>query len=181
MMKWFEAVPFPSTWRPFSLCPVSVKIAGATAVCVAFAMTAHWLRLREQSETQRLQTEAAALERTLALSGQPAAQTLARPVLEWPLRQSVDEVIQQAGLPAARSGVNIRSLSVSHQAASPAARGRVNLAVSASGSYATLKAWQADVLARFPALAVQNLRMQASAGGTAALESQWTWVLYVGD
>lgn len=144
-------------------------------------MTGYGLVSWERSQTQRVQTEVAELERIMALPGSPDEQRSAPSVVEWPLRRSVDEVIQQAGLAAARSGVNIRSLSVSHQAASPAARGRVNVAVSAGGSYAALKASQSDVLARFPALAVQNLRMQAAAGGAAALESQWTWVLYVDD
>lgn len=135
----------------------------------------------ERSQTQRVQTEVTGLERTMVLPSVPAEQVAAQPALEWPLRQSVDEVVQQASELAARSGVNIRSLSVSHQPASPAASGRVNLEVSAGGSYAALKAWQADVSQRFPALAVQNLRMQATAGAVNGLESQWTWVLYVRD
>lgn len=167
--------------RPFALRSVPFHVARAFAFCAVFAVSAYGLASFEQSKLQRLQAEAAASQSTVALPVLPAEPVSSPLAVEWPLRQAVDEVIQQAGLAARRSGVNIRSLSVSHQAASPAARGRVNLEVSAGGSYAALKAWQSDVLARFPALAVQNLRMQVAAGGAAALESQWTWVLYVGD
>ncbi len=180
-MKLSESVPFPSPWRPLASRSVSVHLTAAVLVCIALAMTGYALVARERGHAQRVQNEVAALKRTVARTGLPAEPVSSQSAVEWPLRWSVEEVIQQAGLAAARSGVNIRSLSVLHQAASPAAWGRVNLAVSAGGSYAALKAWQADVLARFPALAVQNLRMQAAAGGAAALESQWTWVLYVGD
>jgi hypothetical protein len=135
----------------------------------------------QRSQTQRVQTEVAALKRTMALPSVPAEQGSLPSALEWPLRQSVDEVIQQASQSAVRFGVNIRSLSMSHQPASPAVWGRVSLQVSAGGSYAALKGWQADLSQHFPALGVQNLRVQAPTGSMTGLESQWSWVLYVRD
>lgn len=180
-MKLLEFVPLSSPWRPSASRSASVHLAGALVVCAAFAMAGYGLVSWERSQTQRVQTEVTGLERTMVLPSVPAEQVAAQPALEWPLRQSVDEVIQQASQSAVRLRVNIRSLSVSHQPASSAAWGRVSLQVSAGGSYAALKGWQADVSQRFPTLAVQNLRVQASAGSTAGLESQWTWVLYVRD
>ncbi|WP_310565641.1 GspMb/PilO family protein [Hydrogenophaga sp.] len=180
-MKMLESVAFPSPWRPFASRSASVHLAGVVVVSTAFAMAGVGLVSWERIQTQRVQIEVAALERTMALPSVSAEHAAAQPALEWPLRESVDEVIQQAGQSAVRLGVNIRSLSVSHQSASPAVWGRVSLQVSAGGSYSALKAWQADVSQRFPALAVQNLRMQATAGAAAGLESQWTWVLYARD
>lgn len=181
-MKLLESVLFPSPWRPFTSRSASVHSAGAVLVCIALAMTGYGLVSWERSQTQRVQTEVAALERSIALPSVPAEQGAARSAVEWPLRQSVDEVIQQASQSAVRLGVNIRSLSVYHQVASPAAWGRVNLEVSAGGSYAALKGWHSAVSQKFPSLAVQNLRMQVATGGNpAGLESQWTWVLYVRD
>lgn len=180
-MKLLRSHPFSSPWRPIASRLASVHLASAVVVCAAFATVGYGLVSWKRSQTQGVQNEVAALERTMALPNVPAELVAAQPALEWPLRQSVDEVVQQASELAVRGGVNIRSLSVSHQADSPAAWGRVNLEVSAGGSYAALKAWQAAVSQRFPSLAVQNLRMQAAVGGAAVLESQWTWAMYVRD
>ena len=152
------------------------------AVCAVFAVAAYGLVSFERSKVQRLQAEVTASESTVALHALPAKQASAPHAVDWPLRQSVNEVIQQAGQSAVRLGVNVRSLSVSHQPASSVVWGRVSLQVSAVGSYSALKGWQADVSARFPSLAVLNLNMKAAAGGNQAeLDSQWTWVLYVRD
>lgn len=180
-MKLLKFVPSVSPWHAFASRPASVHLAGAVVACAALAMAGVGLVSWQRSQTQRVQTELAALKRTMALPSVPAEQGSAPTAIEWPLRQSVDEVIQQASQSAVRLGFNIRSLSVSHQAASPAAWGQVSLQVSAVGSYAALKGWQSDLLQRFPTLAVQNLRVQAATGSAAGLESQWTWVLYVRD
>jgi len=167
--------------HPFALRSVPFHVASAVAIGAVFAVAAYGLVSFERSKVQRLLAEVAASERAVALPGLPAEQGSAPSAVEWPLRQSVDEVIQQASQSAVRLGVNIRSLSVAHQPASSAAWGRVSLQVSAGASYAALKGWQADVSQRFPALAVQNLRVQALTGSTSGLESQWIWVLYVRD
>ena len=119
--------------------------------------------------------------RAMALPSTPTESVPAVPAFAWPLRQSINEVVQQASQAAMHSGVSIRSLTGSHQLASHGTLGRVNLDVSASGGYAALKAWQADVSQHFAALSVQGLRVQAAAGTAAGLESHWTWVLHVRD
>lgn len=167
--------------HPFARRPVSFHVASAVATCAVLGVAAYKLVSLEQSKVQRLQAEVATSERTVALPSLPAKQSSGPSAVEGALRQSVDGVIQQANQSAVHLGVSIRSVSVSHQAASPAALGRVSLEVSAGGSYAALKSWQAEVLARFPALAVQTQRMHAAAGDAMALESQWTWVMYVRD
>ena len=182
-MTLFESFIFFDQGRPFSLrSPVS-HLFGALAVCSLVTVGAYQMYDRSQSKVLQLQaeliasTQQSALPRVRSLTAQVPA---LRPAT-WPLRQTVDEVVQQTSQEALRAGVAVRSLSVSHHAPSPVSWGRVNLEVSAAGSYAALKAWQADVSRRFPALAVQHLRMQAAAAGAAALESQWTWVIYVRD
>ena len=97
-----------------------MHLAGAVVVSVAFAMVGYVLVSWERSQTHRVQTEVAALERNMALPSVLAEQVVAPSAVEWPRRQSVDGVIQQASELVARSGVNIQSLSVSHQAASAA-------------------------------------------------------------
>lgn len=83
------------------------------------------------------------------------------------------------------NGLVLRTLSLSHAAPSERAWGRVGLALVASGRYADLKNWQGELLARFPSLALQSLRLQPVAGGGPVLmggvEAQMVWVLYVRD
>lgn len=97
------------------------------------------------------------------------------------MRKAVNEVVQQASQTALSQGITIRSLSVSHQIASPAVWGKVTLDVSTTGTYSALKAWQSTLSQRFPALAVQSLRMQAAAAPSGGLDAQWVWVLHVRD
>lgn len=183
LMTMFETFLFTGQGRPFGLRSPAFHMLAALVVCSLVAVCAHQLGARSQGEVQQMQAELIASTRQNALPGllPPAAQTPAHEAAPWPLRQTVDEVVQQASQEALRAGVGVRSLSVSHQSASPAAWGRVNLEVSASGGYAALKAWQASLSQRFPALAVQNLRLQAVPGSPAGLEAQWTWVLHVRD
>lgn len=99
-----------------------------------------------------------------------------------PPRVEADDVVLQAGEAAQVYRVYLRTLSVSHQSTSTQASGRVTLDVSASGSYAALKAWQTALQQRFPALSVQSFRMQASPSSAgAALDAQMIWVLHVRD
>ena len=123
-MKLLESVPFPSPWSPLASRSVSVHLTNAVLVCIALAMTGYGLVAREQGNAQRVQNEVAALKRAVALPELPAEPVSSPSAVEWPLRRSVEDVIQQASQSAVRSGVNIRSLSVSHLAARPAARGR---------------------------------------------------------
>lgn len=100
---------------------------------------------------------------------------------QWPLRTEANDVVRQVGEAAQFHSVSLRTLSVSHQAASTQTWGRASLDVSASGSYAAIKAWQADLQQRFPALSVQSLRMQGNSLSQGGLEAQVLWMLHVQD
>lgn len=100
----------------------------------------------------------------------------------WPLRSQVDEVVLMASRAAAKHGLIIGSLSVSHQAATPSAWGQVTLDVVTIGSYAASKAWQAALQQGYPDLALQKLQLNAGAvASTASLDGRWRWVLHVRD
>lgn len=101
--------------------------------------------------------------------------------MQWPLRAEVDNVVHQVGEAAKFHGISLRALSTSHQASSAQAWGRVLLDVSASGSYIALKAWQASMQQRFPALSVHSLRLQANSLNQGGLDAQVLWVLHVRD
>jgi hypothetical protein len=99
----------------------------------------------------------------------------------WPLRDQLDDLIREAGGAAHAHGVAVRTMSVSHTPTSAQAWGRVALDVSASGSYAALKTWQAAMQQGFPALSVQSLRLQGNTPNMAGLEAHAIWVLHVRD
>lgn len=100
----------------------------------------------------------------------------------WPLRVEVNEVLRHAGETAQAQGIALRTISISDQGASIQAWGRINLAVSASGRYAALKAWQSAFQNHSASLSLQFLRMQGNpSSGSGDLDVQAIWVLHVRD
>lgn len=170
--------------KPFQNWPVAFHAFAAVLLCfVAVSGASQW-RTRAERSIEQLHAAQTALEQLNTAEGR--LKTVADPAQalrpeQWPLRQSIDTVIQQASQEALRLGLVVQSLSVSHQAASPAGWGRVNLDVSTAGSYAGSKAWQAFLMQNFSTLAVQNLRLQALPGLATGINAQWTWVLHVRD
>lgn len=101
--------------------------------------------------------------------------------VQRPLRDEAENVVHQVENSAQLHSVSLRTLSVSHQSSSAHTWGRVLLDVSASGSYMALKAWQASMQRRFPALSVQSLRLQGNYLNQGDLDAQVLWVLHVRD
>lgn len=99
----------------------------------------------------------------------------------WPERAKAEDLVGYAGRMARVHGVHLRSITVAHHPATARDWGRVTFEVAGSGAYAGLKAWQAEMQANQPALAVQQLRWQSGRNSAGLLEAQWTWVLYVRD
>lgn len=170
--------------RPFSLQPSAYHLLAALTICLLTVACAHQLRGHSKNTVRQLQAElrlATTQKTTVKLSASAAAPVSAHGIDQWPSRQSVDAVVEQAGQEALRRGIVIRSLSATHQAASSSSWGKVTLDVLTIGSYTASKAWQSALMEAYPSLALQNLRVQTAPGSLGVLESRWTWVLHVRD
>ena len=145
--------------HPIQNQPAAFHGLAALLVCSLAAIVAgHWHAPAEHAVDQLL-AERNSLEQQKTTEGEHAtAAASAQPQTRepWPLRGSVDTLVQQASLEALLRGLVVRSLSVSHQAATPTAWGKVNLEVSTTGTYAAFKVWQAGLMQAFPSLAVQK-------------------------
>lgn len=155
----------------FALCALAALMSYVWAKCQANAVD------DAQQSLQRLKTSRPQTPRLQTPTGSPQRKLSD----QWQPRSSIDEVVHQASLSAASLGVGVKTLAVSHQAQTPTAWGRVAVDVSATGSYSAMKSWQASMAHRFPALAVQSLRLQTDAAHAAGLSAQWVWVLHVRD
>jgi hypothetical protein len=97
-----------------------------------------------------------------------------------PSREAADAVVRDMGRNAQNLGLTLGALTVVHQAPSPRELGKVQLTLTANGEYAKAKAWLAELLARYPSLAVQTLSARAAAEATRH-EWQLVLALYVKD
>jgi len=132
-------------------------------------------------EVQRLQSALAAL--ATSLQEQPAVKSQGMDTRQWPAREGIDALVKAAADAASLDhAVSLKRLSISHAAASEQQAGHVQVEVEASGVYAALKAWQAELQNRLPSASVQQLRLlSAQTGGMQPLSAQWTWKLWVRD
>lgn len=170
--------------RPISLQPSAYHLIAVLTIFSIAVVCAHQLRGHSKNTVQHLQTQlrlATAQNTTAKLSASAIEPVSTHGIDQWPSRQSVDAVVEQAGQEALRRGIVIRSLSATHQAASSSSWGKVTLDVLTIGSYTASKAWQSALMEAYPSLALQNLRVQTAPGALGVLESRWTWVLHVRD
>lgn len=169
----------------YPLWPTWWHIALACVLCLVGLLLAQAMLTEKKAQTQHVQLVMEQARAQLAADDLPkAGDQPPRPStdpLQWPLRAEVDNVVRKVGEAAQVHSVSTRTLSVSHQTASMQTWGRVSLDVSASGSYIALKAWQAALQQRFPALSVQSLRMQGNPLSQGGLEAQVLWMLHVRD
>lgn len=171
---------------PLSIRPIGFHIFGSLLLCSAVGFAVHLIAKAGEhrvARTQQTLTDTAAQLQADSLASREGA-TDVRLAATWPARASVEALTQAMSEQAIVNGLVLRTLSLSHSAPSERAWGRVSLEVAASGRYADLKNWQGGLLARFPSLAVQSLRLQLVAGGPVLMggvEAQMVWVLYVRD
>lgn len=124
----------------------------------------------------------------LLAQGQLASALGARPLAVQPdLIQALpsisraDEVARDIGRFAQPLGVQIASLAVSTQASTTTELAKVQFNLAAQADYKAGKAWLAELLARYPTLAVQSLSIRAPANEAPSQELRVSLVLWVKD
>lgn len=138
---------------------------------------------RHMLHTLQALAEAASQQQASSIATQES-EIGVRTAAVWPVRASVEALTQAMSEQAILNGLVLRTLSLSHGVPSESAWGRVSVEIAASGRYADVKNWQGELMARFPSLAVQSLRLQPVAGGPmlmGGVEAHMVWVLYVRD
>lgn len=98
-----------------------------------------------------------------------------------PPASSADDVARDLARFAEVGRVQVQSLTLQPQPATPRELGKVQFNVSASADYVALKAWLAELLGRYPALAVLTLTLRSAPNDGARLTSQVSLVLWVKD
>lgn len=171
---------------PLSLRPFAFHVFASLVLCAAVGAALHLMASAGQRRVADTQLALAEMASQLQGDGIASRESEGNSQLSatWPARASVDALSQAMSEQAIVNGVVLRTLSLSHVAPTPNAWGRVSLGMAASGRYADLKNWQGGLLARFPSLALQSLRLQPVAGGPmpmGGVEAQMVWVLHVRD
>lgn len=162
---------------PFSRWPLRWHLM-IVASLVALAGVAAW----SMEQSSRRQQEALAARKSdmlrelaaLAATSDAARQgpTLAAPA-------SVDAVSRDITRFAASAGVELRSLGLQHSAASATELGRVQYAITGACDYRAAKVWLGELLARYPALAVQSLDLRSTQADGSKLSVAVSLVLFL--
>jgi hypothetical protein len=175
----------PHFWsRPISRWPVAVHACVAVILllavwgvgCGVLKNARHELATTN-SNLDALQAQARLLSAAAAVKPMQAPPDFTQSL---PNREAADVVVRDMGRNAQSLGLSLGALTVVHQAASARELGKVQLTLTANGEYAKAKAWLAELLARYPSLAVQTLSARAAAEATRQ-EWQLVLALYVKD
>ncbi|MDP2369376.1 GspMb/PilO family protein [Rhodoferax sp.] len=151
---------------------VLAGVGGAAWWGAQHARAAHFGQLAELDTTQRL---------LQGLQASRAALPKGNFSQQLPPASTADDVARDIARFAESGRVRIQSLSVQPQTATPRELGRVQFNISATAEYSALKAWLAELLGRYPSLAVLTLSMRSAPNDGARLSSGVSLVLWVKD
>lgn len=101
-----------------------------------------------------------------------------RPDLSLLEPKRLDDVVRDISQFAVQREVAIASLRIDPSAAA-GAFSQVQFTVSAKGSYGALKGWLSEILARYPALALKAIALQAPAQGSAQVGATFSLLLFL--
>lgn len=153
----------------------------AGAVCVV-AFVCWWHLDTAAAGLSALQQEGAVVQRQLVAS-QAASPQAVQPSLihALPNISRADDVARDIGRFAQPLGVRIASLNVQTHAGTTTELAKVQFNLAAQADYTAAKAWLAELLGRYPTLAVQSLSIRASANEAPTQELRLGLVLWVKD
>lgn len=134
-------------------------------------------RLREAESTLRAARSGAS--RMAVPSAQPTADALASFRARLSDDDDIAKLAQQVWRQAAASGVQVRKVDWRVEADAGQPFGRVRVVVPMSGSYAAIRRFAFDLLATFPALALDRLDLRREQSAVGALEGTAHFTLYV--
>lgn len=98
-----------------------------------------------------------------------------------PLASSADEIVRDMGRHAQAMKIQVASLSIAVADPAPSLIRKVQFNVTASGDYASLKNWLAEMLGRYPSLGIQTLSLRGLPNDALRQEMQLALVLFVKD
>jgi hypothetical protein len=176
---------FRLSHRPFSRWPISVHLSLALlAVLLAWAV-GYGMRERIGHQFAASSASLAALQQQARLNQPAMVHAPTIPIVDFtqslPSRAQVDDVVRDMGRNSQALGVSLGALTVVHQAPSAGEWGKVQLTVSAVGEYSKCKGWLAELLARYPSLAVQSLTIRSGINNATRQDWQLALTLYAKD
>ncbi len=175
---------FAFIYQPFRRWPFAVHALLALACVLLVGAVGYGLNKQAKNRWLASENTLKALQSEARLADARAAQAAA-PSIDFtdglPSRSTVDDVVRDIGRFAQSQALGLGALTIAHQTPTARELGRVQLTLSAVGEYAKTKAFMAELLARYPSLAVQSLTVRAGATDSAAQEWQWLLVLYTKD
>jgi hypothetical protein len=168
-------------WRlPFQRWPLQHHMLAAGLGVMALAAGGWWYLHKSQTALIVLQGEHLAAQRQLDLvpsQNKPREQTDFQTMLPGAAR--ADDVVRDVNRFAQSLGVQINSLAVENRAGTVSELAKVQFNVVAQAEYKNAKTWLAELLARYPTLAVHSMSLRAQPNGGARQDVRVTLVLFV--
>lgn len=163
----------------------SLKHGAVAGVLLLVIALAAWKLLGLQREHLELQhIELAGLQQQVAsmqaLSAKPVS--MAPDFTQrWPQRDEINALVRFLGGLAQERQVNVGQMSLAHTGSGAQAVGRVDIALTLSGPYIATKQLLAELLSRYPSLAVQSLSAVPRSGDVSRIEWTLSLTLFVKD
>jgi hypothetical protein len=171
--------------HPFSRWPTGVHIGLALAFLFLVVGLSHVWQERVHHQLAVLETDLATLRAHSNLNRIAEVQAPAAASPDFthslPSRALADEVVRDMGRQSQALGISLGALTLVHQLPNAREWGKVQLTVTTVGEYAKAKGWLAELLARYPSLAVQTLSIRAGVADAARQEWQLVLALYAKD
>jgi hypothetical protein len=167
---------------PFRRWPLRWHVYAATATLGVAVLAGLWITRGNQVLLKDAQAELNALQSQLSQTRRvgPAdpSELFAKALPDRVVAEKVARDITAFGTTL---NVQISSLTVEPRASTPTELGSVHFNVAARGEYKNTKSWIAELLGRYPSLALQTLSLQAAPNDASRQEVRLTMVLYVKD
>lgn len=167
---------------PFKRWPLRHHVLTMSLVVIGVAAAGWWYVNRLQTSLTTLQHESQSLQ------GQIDAALLANSLpadhdftIALPTASQSEDVVRDIGRFAQSMNVQITSLNIAHHAASTSELGQMQFNVTGQAQYKDTKDWIAELLGRYPALALQTLLLRVQANDPIRQEIRLTLVLIVKD
>ncbi len=176
-----DAIAGATGYRAWSLARHALT---AIALLVGLTLLAWSLLTQQSAQLLKQQTELSQLEQSLkTLSTQAAPPVRNEPdfTQRWPQRDEINAVVRFLGSLAQQHPVNLGQMTLSHTASSAQTAGRVDIALTMNGTYASGKLLLAELLSRYPSLALQSLTATPRSGDAARIDWALALTLYVKD
>lgn len=167
---------------PFQRWPLRYHILTASMVVAALALGGYGLVHTAASTSNARGAQLQSLQTQLAVIRGKGTGPLAGDFTHsLPLFSRSNDVVHELSRQAQVLGVQIASLSIAVTEPTNSDIRKVQLNLTASAEYRVIKAWLAEMLGRYPSLAIQSLSLRAMPNDAQRQEAQLGLVLFVKD